>query len=103
MKVRKTSKSMNGTSYHQIDIKTSLSRLKDKIGEPDFEQNDGSDKVNIEYELMLDDGTLFTIYDWKMYRPIGEDEILRFHIGAHSAKDAFKAKNTLHGMGLFTG
>jgi len=53
--------------------------------------------------LETSDGDVFTVYDWKYYRPIGENEILDFHIGAHTAQIAFQAKNEMHGMGLFPG
>jgi len=46
---------------------------------------------------------VFTIYDWKMYRPIGDDEVIRFHIGADTDRIAFKAKNELHGQGAWVG
>jgi hypothetical protein len=46
---------------------------------------------------------VFTVYDWKLYRPIGEDEVLRFHIGAYSNHIAFQAKQEMHKMGLWVG
>ena len=101
--IQKTNKSASGTSYHGIDIQTTLRRLIDTFGEPQSICNDGSDKTNIDYVLENSDGMVFTIYDWKMYRPIGMDEVLYFHIGAYDAGDAFKAKNEMHGLGLWPG
>jgi hypothetical protein len=101
--IRKTDKSANGTSFHDITIKTSLGRLRQAFGVPEFENNDGSDKTNIDYVLETSDGDVFTVYDWKFYRPIKEDEILNFHIGARTAQIAFQAKREMHGMGLFPG
>jgi hypothetical protein len=98
-----TDKDASGTSFHNVTIKTSLSKLKEILGDPQHECNTGEDKTNIDYICELEDGTVFTIYDWKMYRQIGEDEILHFHIGAQNAHDAFRAKNEMHGMGLFPG
>ena len=101
--IQKTDKSANGTSYHMIDIPTTLRRLIDTFGEPQSMNNDGSDKTNIDYVLENSDGDVFTVYDWKMYRPIDMDEVLRFHIGAHDARAAYRAKNEMHGLGLFVG
>ena len=101
--IQKTNKSASGTSYHGIDIQTTLRRLIDTFGEPQSMCNDGSDKTNIDYVLENSDGMVFTIYDWKMYRSIDMDEVLRFHIGAQNDRDAFKAKNEMHGLGLWPG
>jgi hypothetical protein len=46
---------------------------------------------------------VFTVYDWKHYRPIGEDEVVDFHIGAYTNHIAFEAKQEMHKMGLFVG
>ena len=45
--IRKTDKSANGTSFHDITIKTSLGRLRQAFGDPQAENNDGQDKTNI--------------------------------------------------------
>ena len=96
-----TDKDASGTSFHNVTIKTSLSKLREILGDPQHECNTGEDKTNIDYICELEDGTVFTIYDWKMYRQIGEDEILRFHIGTLNELDAFKVKIQLHKNGLF--
>jgi hypothetical protein len=101
--IKKTDKSATGTSYHMIDVKTTLRKLIDTFGEPQSICNDGSDKTNINYVLENSDGMIFTIYDWKMYRPIDMDEVLHFHIGAYNVHNAFEAKNEMHGLGLFVG
>ena len=55
--IQKTDKSACGTSYHMIDIKTTLRKLIDTFGEPQSMNNDGSDKTNIDYVLEnSDDG-----------------------------------------------
>jgi hypothetical protein len=101
--VKKTNKSTDETSFHGITIKTTLGRLRAAFGDPQWESNDGEDKTNIDYNLETPDGDVFTVYDWKNYRPIGEDEVLDFHIGADSNRIAFQAKNEMHKMGLFVG
>ena len=101
--IKKSDKSADGTSFHNITIKTTLGRLRAAFGDPEFENNNGQDKTNIDYILETSNGDVFTVYDWKFYRPIKEDEILDFNIGAHTAQIAFQAKNEMHGMGLWVG
>ena len=101
--IKKTEQSADGTSFHGITIKTTLGRLRAAFGDPQGEYNDGSDKSNIDYTLETSDGDVFTVYDWKNYRPIGEDEVLDFHIGAYNNHIAFQAKQEMHKMGLFVG
>ena len=98
-----SSKSANGTSFHGITIKSTLKLLRKAIGEPQEINNTGEDKTNVDYTCETKNGDVFTIYDWKLYRPIDENETIRFHIGAHSDKIAFSAKNELHGQGAFVG
>ena len=46
--------------------------------------------------MELQDGTIFTIYDWKEYRSYRESDLIEFHIGAKNGMDAIKAKNSLN-------
>jgi len=69
------------TSFHDTVIKTTISKLIEVCGEPSMEQNDGRDKVNIEWEMETEDGDMFIIYDWKEDRKIGDNEQITFHIG----------------------
>ena len=101
--IKKTEQSTDGTSFHSITIKTTLGRLRAAFGDPQCENNYGEDKSNIDYSLETSDGDVFTVYDWKHYRPIGEDEVVNFHIGAHTNHIAFQAKQEMHKMGLFVG
>ena len=101
--IKKTEQSADGTSFHSITIKTTLGKLRAAFGDPQGDYNDGSDKSNIDYVLETSNGDVFTVYDWKNYRPIGEDEVLDFHIGAYNNHIAFEAKQEMHKMGLFVG
>ena len=101
--IHKTKQTATGTSFHGITIKTTLGRLRAAFGDPQFENNDGEDKTNIDYVLETSNGDVFTVYDWKHYRPIGEDEVVDFHIGAYTIHIAFEAKQEMHKMGLFVG
>jgi hypothetical protein len=52
------------------------------FGAPDHGPHDLGDKVTCEWKLKFDDGTVATIYDWKMNdTPMRE---YAWHIGGHS-------------------
>lgn len=99
MQIVKTKSSrLNGTSYHGIDFEATPNQLIAAFGPADYDGNDGSDKTNFDWDLeLLDDdqcpgeGIVFTVYDWKEYRPLDGDEMVHWHIGAHSASDSIIA------------
>jgi hypothetical protein len=92
---RLTTKSTDGTSYYGINITTSVSQLERVIGEAQYISNDGRNKTNFDWECETNEGDVFTIYDWKEYRPISKDELIIFHIGAKSESVSKIAKNEL--------
>ena len=93
--MKKTNKSTCGTSFLGDTILTSINELK-KIGlNPVCESNDGDGKTNFDFELETKQGEPFTIYDWKVYRPIGLDEQISFHIGAFTKQASERAKSEL--------
>ena len=71
----------NGTSFHDTCILCTKLELTNLLGEPTYEQNNGEDKVNFEWVCETEDGQTFTIYDWKEYRPIDDNEEIEWHIG----------------------
>jgi hypothetical protein len=81
---KQTNQSANGTSFHDVTIKTSANKLISVLGEPHWVNNTGEDKVNFEFIFETDEGDVFTIYDWKHYRKLDLDEIIEWHIGSHS-------------------
>ena len=84
--MKQTNKSANGTSFHDTTFFASVSDLRKILGEPYSEQNDGSDKCNFDWTMETEDGTIFTVYDWKYYRPLDEDEMVQWHIGGNSGR-----------------
>ena len=90
-----TSKSTGGTSFYDTTIKTTLAKLIKVLGEPQCFQNDGEDKVNVDFECETESGDVFTIYDWKEYRPIEMNETIEFHIGGHNVEVTKQAKREL--------
>ena len=89
--MKQTNKSANGTSFHDTTFFASVSDLRKILGEPYSEQNDGSDKCNFDWVMETEDGTIFTVYDWKEYRPLNEFEGIRWHVGGRSRSDTMKA------------
>ena len=77
----------SGTSFHGTTIYTTVARLREVIGDPQCECNDGSDKCNFDWSCETEGGIPFTIYDWKEYRRLSETETISFHIGGRSKSD----------------
>lgn len=84
---------VNMTSFWGDTIYASASEICNKLGVKITCY--GGDKTNFEFELELEDGTPFTIYDWKEGDWVTEDMRLSFHIGARNAADSQKVKNAL--------
>ena len=93
--IKRTDKSANGTSFHHVTFYTTPQKLIDHLGEPDYFWNDGTDKVNLEYTFELADGRVFTLYDWKEYRPLRMDTYYEFHIGANDFITSAEGKEAL--------
>ena len=91
-------KSSIGTSFHGQTIEASVSDLRRILGEPVCEQNDGEDKVNFEWEMETASGKIFTVYDWKEYRRIRENETIEWHIGAERKMDSVEAAEEINSV-----
>jgi len=76
-----TYQSTNGTSFHDSAFRATLESLRKIFGDPQYIQNNGEDKVNFCWDMETSKGTVFTVYDWKEYRPLRENEIVEWHIG----------------------
>lgn len=72
---------INGTSLKGY-IKTTYAKLFDVFGEPYRGPDDAGDKVTCEWRIQFDDGTVATIYDWKLDSTPFEE--YRWHIGGRS-------------------
>jgi hypothetical protein len=93
--MKKTTNLVNGSSFHNVTIKTSVNELIRVLGEPTYQTNDGEDKVNFEWVCETIDGDVVTIYDWKEYRMIDVDEEIEFHLGGHSLIHTLDGKDEL--------
>jgi PKD repeat protein len=93
--VKETSQSTSGTSFHNTTITTNVARLIELFPNSYSDQNNGENKVNYDFELETSTGEVFTIYDWKEYRPIDDYEQIQFHIGGFSREVTEQAKREL--------
>lgn len=94
--MKKTNKRVSGTSFHDSVVIASVDQLIQVLGEPNEDSNTGFDKVNFEWEMELESGEVFTVYDWKEYRMLRTDEMIEWHIGgfnAHVTNQAAKQIN----------
>ena len=89
--MKQTDKSANGTSFRNHTFTATVDDLRNVLGQPQFESNDGEDKNNFDWIMETKDGTVFTVYDWKEYRRLEEDEVIEWHIGGRSGADTEKA------------
>jgi hypothetical protein len=94
--MRKTNKSSSRTSFHDTTIGTTVHTLRKLLGIPYYEGNDGKDKTNFEWRCQTYSGDVFTVYDYKTYRPLNEHEIIEFHIGGHSKAVTEQAKKEMY-------
>ena len=88
-------KNPTGTSFHNVTIRCTANQMIRAIGEAQWGNNDGRDKVNFDWICETKYGAVFTVYDWKFYRPLDLDEEVAFHIGAHRADTALTAQKEL--------
>jgi hypothetical protein len=93
-----SNKSCSGTSFHHVTVSTTVNELTKALGEAQCIGNSGDDKVNFDWTCETSDGRVFTIYDWKEYRPIGLDEVIEFHIGARDWKTSADALEELEAL-----
>jgi hypothetical protein len=88
----KSEKNNSGTSFHNHVICCSAKELTLLLGDPTYEQNTGEDKTNLEWVCETENGQVFTIYDWKIYRPLNQNEEVEWHIGGHSHEITLEAQ-----------
>jgi hypothetical protein len=96
--MKPSQQSISGTSFHGTTINATVNQLISICGEPCCIDNTGEDKVNFEWQMELDNGDVFTIYDWKEYRVIGLDEVINWHIGGRNETTTNQACDELLNM-----
>jgi hypothetical protein len=87
-----------GSSFHSSTIYATpqeLMDLADKNNIPYGDFNDGTDKVNFDFDFQAGDDLQFTVYDWKEYKPLDLNREYRFHIGGVDRQSTEQAKKLL--------
>lgn len=85
----------SGTWFQGVTVHAKVRSLIAILGTPDCGGNDGNEKTNYEWARKTDGGDVFTVYDWKEYRPLDDDEIVEWHIGARSRRVAEQARDLI--------
>lgn len=83
---------VNGTSSYQDIIFATPNELRYILDEPAYEQNDGTDKTNMEWYVQMPDGNAFTVYDYKEYEILHPNKTYEWHIGGHDRFTTHLAK-----------
>lgn len=90
--MKQTTKDGIDPSYHGTTIKATVSDLREVLGQPECSDNSGENKINYLWIMETDGGEVFTFYDWKERRPIGENEEIEWHIGGKNEAVTIQAK-----------
>ena len=69
-----------GTSL-QGYVTTTYAQLAKTFGQP-YDYGDG--KTRAEWDIVFEDGTVATVYDWKCYEPI--EDVAEWNIGGHDGR-----------------
>lgn len=93
-----TRKSAGEASFHGVTLKATPQQLIDLFSNSVYEQNDGRDKTNFDFTLETESGKVFTIYDWKEYRPLRMDEVVEWHVGAKSLSVSIEGRDEVVAM-----
>lgn len=93
--MKKTFKEIGGTSFYETTINCSVATLRKVLGEPEYNRNDGEDKINFEWTMETNDGDVFTVYDWKEYRSLNESDMIEWHIGGYNRTTTEQAKSEI--------
>lgn len=94
--MKNTNKRVSGTSFHDSIVTATVDQLIQVLGEPNEDSNTGQDKVNFEWEMELESGEVFTVYDWKEYRMLRTDEMIEWHIGGFNGHVTNQAANQIN-------
>jgi len=81
----------SGTSFYDCTVKTSIRKLTEILGIPNYMYSDIDGKIQNEW-VLEHNSTIITLYDWKEYRNYNKDETIEFHIGGNNQTETEAAK-----------
>jgi hypothetical protein len=80
-KMKKTKRSLSGTSFYGHVVEATVLELKQALGKESFRNGD---KTQYEWHMELGDD-VFSVYDYKLYTPIDPaTTMVEWHIGGRS-------------------
>ena len=94
--IRASIESTSGTSYYGDNIVATANEIEAIVGAlPEYDYDKSQRTWCAEFSYLDEDGdvcwTTFTIYDWKEFRTIGDDDVIDYHIGAFNRTESNKA------------
>jgi|TARA_X000001382_G_C3064556_1_gene145416 hypothetical protein len=91
---------IHDSRFHGHYFETTKEDLEKVCGKVMYYDNDINEKTQNEWEMVTEDGTPFTIYDYKEYRDYEDYEKIEWHIGTENrfgSKKAYEAiKRAFH-------
>ena len=94
--VKPTTQSSERTSFHMVTLEAKLSDLIELFPNSYTSENTGEDKVNYDFVLeTYEGGHVFTLYDWKYYRPLKMDEVVYWNVGGFSKQATEQGKKEI--------
>ena len=93
--MKRTTQSTVGTKFHNTTLVATINDLKKVLGKPLYVDNTGEDQVNYEWEGETESGKVFTVYNWKEYRPLSNTEDRTWYIGGFNFKDPMEAREEI--------
>ena len=107
MKIRKSNHPNGLSTTFSINVFSATTNdIIEKFGNPTYNHPENfEDRVTRQWELELEDGTPFTIYDWRECRYFDDDETIEWHVGTqYSVSDRKtqdeKVKRAIEGYGF---
>lgn len=87
-----------GTSFHSGYVINCANDINNVLGTYD-KVGDSDDKTMNEWYCEIDE-IVFTVYDYKEYHNVADDEIIRYHVGTRTVDDTLYVLRKLKEAGL---
>ena len=72
----------SNVGFHNLDFTAAIEDIEKVCGPIMYSDNDVNEVTQNEWEMQTEDGTAFTIYDFKEFREYDKSEKIVWHIGA---------------------
>ena len=85
----------SNVGFHNHDFTAAIEDIEKACGPVMYSDDDINEPTQNEWEMQTEDGTAFTIYDFKEYREYDKSEKIVWHIGANNRFGSKKAYEEL--------